>query len=270
MVTYNRTRVPLFYQKRSLATSEERRRTTPASSSSYRDVSMACSKQSGRQKRRLLHSLRFIHNRIRCWWTFSMSWSGSCEACHKAAWPLWWLDWKGWSFKSSSADSLSQRKCACNGKHLLWQNYHRKQVEENRAILVPIVDTIILTCARQNIAFRRHSCDSGSISADGLEPGSKLLKFSVLVEVSHTERWHCYTTTCSNIFKDRNLSISRNPEWIDFYSWGFSQRSVICRIKEAKFWTLIADETADRHHREQTAIVMRYLRRGKDRTWKCY
>ena len=46
---------------------------------------------------------------------------------------------------------------------------HQKAVEQNRAYLIPIVDTI-LTCARQNIAFRGHRGESGSVSAEGFEP----------------------------------------------------------------------------------------------------
>jgi len=46
---------------------------------------------------------------------------------------------------------------------------HKKQVEENRAFLVLIIDTI-LTCARQNIAFRGHRGEVGSVSACGVEP----------------------------------------------------------------------------------------------------
>jgi hypothetical protein len=46
---------------------------------------------------------------------------------------------------------------------------HRKEVEENRAFLSPIVDTI-LTCARQNIPLRGHKGEAGCVSSDGVEP----------------------------------------------------------------------------------------------------
>jgi len=56
----------------------------------------------------------------------------------------------------------------------------RRQVDENRAYLKPIVDTI-LTCARQNIALRGHRHETGSVSADGVEPEHNDSNFRALL-----------------------------------------------------------------------------------------
>ena len=43
------------------------------------------------------------------------------------------------------------------------------------------------------------------------------------------------------------------------------------RIKRALFWAIIADETTDRHHREQLAVVIRYVLSDEvTGTWRCY
>ena len=45
---------------------------------------------------------------------------------------------------------------------------------------------------------------------------------------------------------------------------------VIARIKEARFWTIIADETIDRQKREQLAVVIRYASRCLTESWHIY
>ena len=42
---------------------------------------------------------------------------------------------------------------------------------------------------------------------------------------------------------------------------------VNARIKEARFWTIIADETMDRQKREQLAVVIRYASRCLTESW---
>lgn len=48
------------------------------------------------------------------------------------------------------------------------------------------------------------------------------------------------------------------------------QQSVIKRIKSARYWSLIADETTDRHKREQMAIAIRYVLPDAAGVWNCY
>ena len=45
---------------------------------------------------------------------------------------------------------------------------------------------------------------------------------------------------------------------------------VVDRIKEARFLTIIADETMDRQKREQLAVVIRHASRCLAETWHIY
>ena len=47
------------------------------------------------------------------------------------------------------------------------------------------------------------------------------------------------------------------------------KESVICRIKYAKFWSIIADETTDRQNREQLVVVVRYVQKDSNGKWFC-
>ena len=45
---------------------------------------------------------------------------------------------------------------------------------------------------------------------------------------------------------------------------------VVARIKEARFWIIIADETMNRQKREQLAVVIRYASRSSTESWHIY
>ena len=48
------------------------------------------------------------------------------------------------------------------------------------------------------------------------------------------------------------------------------KETVVSRIKSAKFCAIVADETTDRHHREQLAVIARYVKMDSLRKWHCY
>ena len=49
-----------------------------------------------------------------------------------------------------------------------------------------------------------------------------------------------------------------------------TRNKVIARIKESRFWTIIADETMDRQMREQLAVVIRYASQCLTVSWHIY
>jgi hypothetical protein len=153
--------------------------------------------------------------------------------------------------------------------HSILDNAHKKEVEGNRALLVPIVDTI-LTCARQNMAFRGHRGESGSVSADGLEPVGNDGNFRALLRYrirggDTVLQAHVRTAAKNATYQSpdiQNELISAAGDLV--------KESVLRRIKEAKFWVLLADETTDRHHREQLTVVVRYLLPDENGMWHCF
>ena len=48
------------------------------------------------------------------------------------------------------------------------------------------------------------------------------------------------------------------------------KETVVSRIKSAKFWAIVADETTDRRCREQLAVIARYVKMDISGTWHCY
>ena len=146
---------------------------------------------------------------------------------------------------------------------------HQKAVEQNRAYLVPIVDTI-LTCARQNIAFRGHRGESGSVNAEGLEPVENDGNFRALLRYrirggDMMLQAHVQTAKANVTYQSpdiQNAIISSAGELV--------KDAVLRRIRQARFWALVADETTDRHNREQLAVVIRYLLPDEYGVWHCY
>ena len=48
------------------------------------------------------------------------------------------------------------------------------------------------------------------------------------------------------------------------------REKAVHRVKAAQFWSLLADKTTDRHHREQLTVVARYVRPDDQGHWHCY
>lgn len=46
--------------------------------------------------------------------------------------------------------------------------------------------------------------------------------------------------------------------------------AVVDFVNSANSWALLADETTDRHHREQLAIVVRYVHADESGKWSCF
>lgn len=136
------------------------------------------------------------------------------------------------------------------------------QVVENRERLWPIVKTIVL-CGRQNIPLRGHR-DDGFLNIDVIGEGKSIVStnegnFRALlrfrVEAGDTKLENHLKTASSNatyISKTtQNEIISACKEEI--------QDAVLTRVKKAKLYAVIFDETTDVSHTSQLSLSIRYL-----------
>ena len=124
----------------------------------------------------------------------------------------------------------------------------RQQIQENRWYLKTIAE-IILLCSRQDLALRGHR-----ESVESLNRGN-FLEILELV-AGHDE-----------VIKDKLKNGPRNAIYTSpniqntlINILGDMVRNVICNgVREAGFFSLLADETKDSSKREQMSVVVRYV-----------
>ncbi|CAH1994285.1 unnamed protein product [Acanthoscelides obtectus] len=134
---------------------------------------------------------------------------------------------------------------------------NNKIAEENRKRLKAIVETIIL-CGRQAIALRG-SHDSGEIGINEPEHNDgnfrALLRFrarsgdEALKNHLLTQNIHSRAMYTSSVIQNEVIELCGSA----------IQTQVLNRVKEAGFFTILADETQDISRREQLALCLRYV-----------
>jgi hypothetical protein len=148
---------------------------------------------------------------------------------------------------------------------------HKRAIDENRKSLAPLVDTVLL-CGRQNLALRGHSGsgERGTISSDGKEPDINdgnfraLLRYRIRSGDSALQK-HAETAKGNATYQSgdiQNALISSAGSLV--------KETVLARIKKAKFWAIVADETTDKARREQMAVVIRYVLPDENGRWHCF
>ena len=133
----------------------------------------------------------------------------------------------------------------------------QKEIERNRTALVPIIDTL-LTCARQNIALRGHR-DDGPVDSTGMEPKHNDGNFRALLRLR--------VRGGDTNLKDHLKSCKRNASLVSktiqneliACAGNIVKEDIVRDVKNAKFWTIMADETQDCAKREQLVIAIRYV-----------
>lgn len=133
--------------------------------------------------------------------------------------------------------------------------HHQQVCQSNRARLRPVIKTIIF-CGQNNIALQGNH-DSGPFLLDQNTQGEgnfrRLLKFRV--DAGDTELKHHLTTGAKNAMytspEIQNDVISCIGEQI--------LDSVLERIKGARYYTILADETTDISTVEQMSLCFRYF-----------
>lgn len=133
-----------------------------------------------------------------------------------------------------------------------------KQVQENRARIKPIIETLIL-CGRQNFALRGayddgnllNSTSNSLVSNDG--NFRELLRFKIN-SGDHILKTHLETTS------SRATYISKTTQNELLMCIGEEiQFQIIEEVKKTKFYSIIFDETTDISHKEQLSLSIRYV-----------
>lgn len=138
------------------------------------------------------------------------------------------------------------------------------EVNENKKRLIPIIKTIIL-CGRQGIALRGHRDDKnfGNIlNADSIiNEGNFRALLSYRIDAGDNElRKHLESSAANATYiskTSQNEIISCCREEI--------QHIILARVKDAKFYSVIFDETTDLSNISQLSISVRYLHELKVR-----
>ena len=138
-----------------------------------------------------------------------------------------------------------------------------KEIKENRDKLASIADAV-LYCGRLGLPLRGHRDDSkyhpeaGQYSTGGVGNFIEALNLKVRSGDKVLEN---HLKTCG---KNRNyVSKTSQDKFIKCFGQVISEK-IINDIKESKFFTIIADEAADSSHKEQMALVLRFVDKNMD------
>ena len=128
-----------------------------------------------------------------------------------------------------------------------------ERIKENRAKLVPIVQTI-MSCGRQNLALRGHR--DGSTNFDTSDnPGN----FQTLLDL----RIEGGDKVLQDHFKNASRNATYRSETIQneiIDCCGHHIRQIIINeVKEATYFSVLADEAQDVSNEEQTPLVLRFV-----------
>lgn len=136
------------------------------------------------------------------------------------------------------------------------------QVQENRSRLHPIIETIIF-CGRQNIPLRGHRDDGSLLGKDSTSGEAsivnndgnfrELLRFRIAAGDKKLEN-HMKNSSANATYIGKNTQnalINICGEEV--------QQIVIERVRQARWFSIIFDETTDIAHREQMSVSLRYV-----------
>ena len=139
----------------------------------------------------------------------------------------------------------------------------KKEIKENRDKLASIADAV-LYCGRLGLPLRGHRDDSkyhpevGQYSTGGVGNFIETLNLKVRSGDKVLEN---HLKTCG---KNRSyVSKTSQDKLIKCFGQVISEK-IINDIKESKFFTIIADEAADSSHKEQMALVLRFVDKNMD------
>ena len=130
-----------------------------------------------------------------------------------------------------------------------------KQVQRNREKLAPIVGAVIL-CGRQNLALRAHHDDAQHYDDSKSNPGNlqEILKFLECYGKNSVFDEHLLNAPKSSTYrsqKTQNENLTICGEMI--------KERLSSEVKEAKYFSVLADEGADVSNVEQMPLVIRYV-----------
>ena len=134
----------------------------------------------------------------------------------------------------------------------------KKEVEENRKRLAPIIDTVILL-GRLGLAFRGHRDDSqfhpnvGEYSSGGVGNFVEVLNYRVrggdLVLENHLRTCSKNASYISKISQNELINCCGN----------YIKDTLVKEIKENRCFSILADEATDCSNQEQLSLVIRFV-----------
>ena len=125
------------------------------------------------------------------------------------------------------------------------------QISKNRQILKWVIKTMIL-CGKQCIALRGHREDIHNSSSNC---GNFLTILKLLSETNSDLKHHQDAPSARNA---TYISPYIQNELIEIISYDILQKRLVEEVKEAKFFSLMADEV-EGHHTEQLPICSRFV-----------
>lgn len=137
------------------------------------------------------------------------------------------------------------------------------EIEENRTILRPIIETIIL-CGRQGIALRGHT-DSSPIDLSSLFLSNNEGNFRVILKYGLMNGNDDFKKKFENLPKNAMyISPDIQNEIINIIN-SLVLKKLVTKINQAKCFTILADETTDIAGIEQFSMCVRYFDKDTNR-----
>lgn len=163
-------------------------------------------------------------------------------------------------FHKEAADKAEAFLKVCSTGTTVVQLAHStlaSRMERNRKVLASVIESIIF-CGRQNIALRGHR-DDGEIACSNtgsIHEGNfrALLKFRMQ---SGDER---LTTHLRETAKNSTMISKTTQEQIIRLCGKYITDVIVEEVKEAVYFSILADETTDASTKEQMALVLRYVK----------
>ncbi|KAK3737215.1 hypothetical protein QZH41_011272, partial [Actinostola sp. cb2023] len=150
------------------------------------------------------------------------------------------------AFKESIENPTSTVSC-------LFDKERDQHIRENREILKAIAKAV-LYCGRQCIALRG---DKEKLDQPG-NPGNFLALLKLMAEKDHLLHEHLNPNR-----RVTYLSPQSQNEMIQVIGKHFIQRKIVQEIKDAKYYSILADE-ATSHNEEKLTIVMKFVNSQKE------
>jgi len=131
------------------------------------------------------------------------------------------------------------------------------RMNRNRKVLGSIIESIIF-CGRQNIALRGHrddgeiTCDDGSSVQEG--------NFRALLKFRMNSGDESLSTHLRETGKNSTMVSKTTQEQIIRLCGKYISDIIINEVKDAVYFSVLADETTDVSTKEQMALVLRYVK----------
>ena len=156
------------------------------------------------------------------------------------------------------ASLLAQMSAAAQPIEVIVDANMKKEIEENRKKLAPIVDSVLF-CSRLGLPLRGHRDDAkyhpevGSYSTGGVGNFIESLNFRVRAGDKVLEN---HLKTCG---KNRSYISKTSQNKIIKCCGQVICEKIISDVKKSKFYSIIADEAADSSHKEQMSLILRFV-----------